>query len=320
MQSLTNHNPLTKKKIIRDGIQKLIRIDSGKNEKEYAFHKQGCHYPRSTPFQDKEHFYIRGKSSSNSVKYQCKHCKKITNVLPENIDLVHYYQQQRDYLKELLQMIISNLSMNEICSRLQISNKTYYHKLELISNQLTQFQSKIEDNYFENKRLDNLYINTNVYGCDLSNKKWKMIVSCDFLTGYIYRCDIEISEKNLSDFYTNTAIPHFFMLSRNKNVDAWFFMTPNQKLYEDAIQKSLINEKVTAFKDSKEDQLTKYLNYLQGNVKRFNSPYVYYYINIFKVMYNFTGNACLKDGKFITPAQMLNLTNRNYEISDLLEK
>lgn len=306
--------------VVQDGIQKMMNFEPDLTNKEYDFHKIKCINSDKNPFDNKEYFYIRGRSSSDSVKYQCKHCKKITNVLPDNIDFAKYYQQQRDYLQEMLQMIINRLTMNEICSRLKISHKTYYHKIELISNQCSQFQIKHEDNYFRNRKLDNLYVNSNVYGSGKANQKWKMIASCDFLTGYIYRNDIEVGEKNNYDFYTSTGIPHYLMLSRNKNPDRWFFLTPNKILFDETIRKSMESKQVSTFFDEKDDLLIKYLNYLKKNIKRFNSPYIHYYANIFKVVYNFTISSCQKDTPQVTPAQMMNLTEKKYEVKELLSE
>src|SRR5690606_6070288 len=67
-------------------------------EPEYQFHKEGCDNQDLTPFIQKEVFRRCGKSSSNSQKYQCKSCKKITNVLPSSKESTTYHQQRNDIL------------------------------------------------------------------------------------------------------------------------------------------------------------------------------------------------------------------------------
>ncbi len=59
-------------------------------EPEYNFHKEGCLVSNLTPIDNSDVFYKRGKSSSNSQKYQCKVCGKYTNVLPTQRECFTY--------------------------------------------------------------------------------------------------------------------------------------------------------------------------------------------------------------------------------------
>lgn len=313
---VTSSVTLKKNPIIQEGIKQLMEFNIELN-REYDFHRNECMFQMKTPFHDREYFYVRGRSSSNSIKYQCKNCKKITNVLPDNIDYITYNQQQRSYLYDMLEMIIDNKSMNEICLNLKISNKTYYHKLGLISNQLVQFQNKIEDRFYNSKYISNIYIYTNEYEDLICDKKCSMVVTCNYITGYIYRSDIKIGEDT-DDFYMNTSIPHYFLLSQNKNIESWFFLTPNLRLYMDLKSNPPINEFADSLLDEKDHQLNSYVDYIKQNVKRLNSPYAQYYINIYKIIYNFYNKSCNKDNKMITPAQMTNLTDKSYILKELL--
>ena len=47
-----------------------------------------------------------GKSKSNSQKYQCKECKKYTNVLPTKRESTTYHQKRNDVLPSLFQIFI----------------------------------------------------------------------------------------------------------------------------------------------------------------------------------------------------------------------
>lgn len=300
--------------LVNDGIKKLVDHEYKIEKKEYDFHKKDCCNGASTPFNNRNNFYKRGKSSSNSIKYQCKKCKKITNVLPENIDFIYYYQQQNDYLYEMLQMIINNKTINEICKKLNITNKTYYHKLQLLSNKFTNFQNRFEDSYFMNKSFDNIYINSNIYTSD--QKKWKMIMTCDFLSGYIFRCDIETNIKYFENFYTRIAVPHFYLIIRNKKINYLNLVTSNIRLYDEIM--GHLDRKIIPIIDDDENQSIKYVEYLKDNVKRLNSPYIHFYQNIFKVIYNFTYTSCVNADKLVTPAQSLNLTDKKYSIKNII--
>lgn len=67
-----------------EGIKRLIEINSIQDvEPDYQFHKEGCSEEESTPFNEPKQFYKRGKSRGKSQRYQCKACKKFTNVLPK---------------------------------------------------------------------------------------------------------------------------------------------------------------------------------------------------------------------------------------------
>lgn len=74
-----------------------------------------------TPFTDSKDFYKRGKSTSNSQKYQCKKCKKITNVLPPQEKSFNYHQQRNELLLDILKDILSRTPVKRTCEKLTIS-------------------------------------------------------------------------------------------------------------------------------------------------------------------------------------------------------
>ena len=58
-------------------------------EPEYEFHRENCQKEDLTPFTNPEMFYTRGESTSNSKKWQCKTCKKLTmSFLLGNVHLI----------------------------------------------------------------------------------------------------------------------------------------------------------------------------------------------------------------------------------------
>ena len=107
-ESLNNTNEVVSNWSVAEEIKRLIIINSIiPIEKEYEFHKDGCSNSFSNPFENKEFFYKRGKSSSNSAKYQFKECKKITNVLPSKEESFNYHQSRNEILIQLIKDLLS---------------------------------------------------------------------------------------------------------------------------------------------------------------------------------------------------------------------
>lgn len=66
---------------IAEEIKRLEEINSVvPMETEYQFHRDICEHQDLTPFNQRDAFRGRGRSTGNSQKYQCKFCSKITNV------------------------------------------------------------------------------------------------------------------------------------------------------------------------------------------------------------------------------------------------
>lgn len=70
---------------LAEEIARLTRNDKVfDTEPSYQFHRDDCAIPETTPFEDREVFRKKGKHhTSNAQRWQCKHCNKLTNVLPE---------------------------------------------------------------------------------------------------------------------------------------------------------------------------------------------------------------------------------------------
>lgn len=106
-------------------INTIVPIDP-----EYIFHRDTCTQKLVNPFDNPECFCKRGKSSSNSQKYQCKECKKITNVLSNQHECFTYNQRKNDILPMFMRLILSRIPVTRVCEILNIGPGTYYHKLE----------------------------------------------------------------------------------------------------------------------------------------------------------------------------------------------
>jgi len=213
---------------ISEEIKRLITINSVvPHEPEYRFHKEGCKYTDKTPFADIEQFCKRGKSNTNSIKYQCKECKKITNVLPEQDECFNYHQKRNDILIQFAKDIISRTPVKRTCEKLGIGSATYYNKLEWLYKKCLEFNQRYETEVLKNREFDEIWINTDMFIYNLNNirkkghggertigvKEKKMqtyaIASADLKTGYVFQSDIAYDYYvNLDEVENDTKIYH----------------------------------------------------------------------------------------------------------------
>jgi hypothetical protein len=101
---------------IAEEINRLVRIETVQDvEPDYAFHKEGCINEGFTPFDHKKEFYKQGKSTSNSQRWQCKQCKKITNVLPNRKQSTTYHQQRNDILPTFAKLLLNKVPISCAC-------------------------------------------------------------------------------------------------------------------------------------------------------------------------------------------------------------
>lgn len=194
---------------IAEEIERLIRINRVVPiEVDYNFHKCDCENKESTPFTNPKDFYKRGKSTSNSQKYQCKKCKKITNVLPSQDKSFNYHQQRNELLLDMLKDILSRTPVKRTCEKLGMSPDTYYRKLEWLYRKCLEFLERYETEKFSQLTFDDMWINTDTLAYNLNNVKLKgkggkkslgqldkklatsIIASCDMNSGYILRNDV----------------------------------------------------------------------------------------------------------------------------------
>ena len=73
-------------------IKRLVTINSVVDlEPTYVFHKDECSDYGVTPFENPKCFYNYGTSKTNSDRYKCKQCGKLTNVLPRKEQAFSYH-------------------------------------------------------------------------------------------------------------------------------------------------------------------------------------------------------------------------------------
>ena len=190
-------------------IARLATIRSVQDlEAEYSFHRELCVNEHMTPFAHPKEFYKRGKSTSNSQKWQCKACKKITNVLPKQRESFSYHQQRNDVLHSFALALVNRTPVKRTCEMLQIGSNTYYSKLEWLYRRCLEFLERHETNKLANMNFDNLWLNTdkliynlnNIRRRGHSNKRYDnledkqmqthIVVSADVHSRYVFASDI----------------------------------------------------------------------------------------------------------------------------------
>lgn len=101
---------------IAEEIKRPISINTVVDkEVTYTFYKDGCLDIDKNPFENREVFYSRGKSTGNSQKYQCKTCKKMTNVLPTVRENFSYNQKKNDILPLFTELLVSRTPVKRTC-------------------------------------------------------------------------------------------------------------------------------------------------------------------------------------------------------------
>lgn len=194
---------------IAEEIKRLIELQTVEEIiPEYVFHKDGCSNEFMTPFDQPKSFYKRGKSTGNSQKWQCKECKKITNVLPTKRESTTYHQKRNDILPQFAKLLLSKTPVKRTCEFLGIGSKTYYTKLEWLYRCCLEFLDKYETKGFQSRAFDTMWINTDKMQYYLNNvrKKGKggkyesnledkllqthIVISTDVKSRYVFRSDV----------------------------------------------------------------------------------------------------------------------------------
>lgn len=193
---------------LSEEIERLIRINSLKAiEPDYEFHKDSCTLD-STPFKASKDFYKRGVSKAKSQIYQCKTCKKYTNVLPTKQRNTSYHQQRNEILPLFARQLVNKTPINRTCEILQISKGTYYQKLEWLYRCCLEFLETRETKPLAKKSFDQMSLNTDKLHYVLNNvlKRGQgknssrhldekqlpthIVGTADTVSNYVFRTDI----------------------------------------------------------------------------------------------------------------------------------
>lgn len=194
---------------IAEEISRLVRIETVQDiEPDYVFHKEGCINNGLTPFDHKKEFYKQGKSTSNSQRWQCKRCKKITNVLPSRKQSTTYHQQRNDILPTFAKLLLNKVPISRSCEILEIGVGTYYHKLEWLYRRCLEFLDRYETEPFKDKHFREIWLNTDKMHYLLNNVRKKgqggnkfrgmedlnlqtyIVVTSEVFSRYAFRSDV----------------------------------------------------------------------------------------------------------------------------------
>ena len=160
------------------------------------------------PFEEPKAFYKRGSSSGKSQKWQCKVCKKITNVLPDGRKSITYNQKRSDVLLLLMKLLVSRVPVTRSCEILGIGRGTYYDKLEFLYKRCLEFLERHETKPLQKLQFDEVWLNTDKMTYFLNNVRQKgmggsqyddmeesqfptsVVISSDVLSRYVFRSDV----------------------------------------------------------------------------------------------------------------------------------
>lgn len=207
-------------------VARLIRIESTVPlEEEYVFHRGGCPETDKTPFEQPKAFYRRRKSTAKSQKWQCRACRKITNVLPDQKYNHAYHQKRNDILPKFAKMVVSRIPVRRTCELLEISSETYYHKLEWLYRKCLEFLERYEKQPLASKEFRRIWIQTDQMTYHLNNVKRRgrgghrheqtedpvlptnVIISTEMRTRYALRADVAFDwDVRLDDIDQTTKL------------------------------------------------------------------------------------------------------------------
>lgn len=253
-QSLENSTNTVSNWSVAEEIKRLISINSiVPLEPTYNFHREDCLSISKTPFNSEELFYRRGKSSTNSQKYQCKECKKITNVLPGQDQSFNYHQQRNDILVQFTKDILSRTPVRRICEKLNIGSFTYYNKLEWLYRKCLEFNDRYEVQPLKDMSFNEMWINTDMMLYHLNNIRLKgkaedkkiktkdkklptyLVASADAISGYVFRADVaydynislEMIERDTEKYHCDHS---YSFLRKNERLKYSYCPQPPTKL------------------------------------------------------------------------------------------
>jgi len=207
-------------------IERLIRIETIKDwEPDYQFHKVDCAHLDKNPTEHPEYFYKQGKSKVGGQCWQCKTCKKKTNLLPSSKQSTSYHQQRNDILLMFTKLLLNKTPVSRTIEVLEIGVKTYYSKLEWVYRKCLEFLERHERKPIKNKDFGTVWINTDKMIYYLNNVRKKgmggsrydeiedthfpthIIVSADVFSRYVFRSDVAYDwDIKLEDIMLDTVL------------------------------------------------------------------------------------------------------------------
>lgn len=279
-------------------IRRLIKINSVVPLKSvYIFHKDDCPTINLDPRDDPKGFYKRGKSTSRSQKYQCKECKKITNVLPTISERFNYNETMDGILLDFAKDIVCHAPISKTCEKLEISPTTYYHKLEVLYKRCLEFLEAHETEAFKKLNFDERIINSDAMHYNLNNIRQRgksdkrkdilaegkkmtfLLVSVDVESGYAIRSDIAYDfDFDLSTLEADAKLYHCG--------GSYSFLRKNQRLAFShfPVVHKLMSPEDTVTNEARKRRLKNRLNYVTGCHVRQNYTAIAHFFLIKKLI------------------------------------
>jgi transposase-like protein len=313
------------KKNLMTGLEQLNANNHvfEEEKKQYEFHKPGCIHSGLTPFKDKRSFHKRGYSTSGSIKYQCKACKKITNVLPQGYDSNMYHQQKEIDEAFLVQLILDGRSVKEACEILSLSTKTYYHRLKNIARRFREFQNGMEKDLRDEIVEGQVYVSTDIMERQARDKTYMgIIATSEVLSGYVMRLDVCNNIHNMEDFYNQNLLAHFSLIQDTFGYKEFVGVTDQAAIKKVSDQFNHISpETVLNYVEDQRRRNTKLIvKKLENMLSRFKGNNIIYYSEILKVIYNYSTAFVLDSQSLtrVTPAQKFGLADYYYPVEEIL--
>lgn len=206
--SLDCHTSTLSNWSIAEEIARLVRIESIQEvQPDYQFHKVECVNKDLTPFSHKREFYKQGKSKVGAPCWQCKMCKKKTNLLPNTRQTTSYKQKRNEILPTFAKLLLNRTPVARTCEILNIGRKTYYQKLELLYLKCLEFLKQNENKPLHKMEFDEMWLNTDKMTYHLNNVRKKgqggslnedfaepqfptnVVITAEVFSRYVFRAD-----------------------------------------------------------------------------------------------------------------------------------
>jgi hypothetical protein len=178
-----------------------------------------------TPFETPKGFYKQGKSKVGAQIWQCKVCKKKTNILPNTKQTTTYKQKRSEILHRFAEHLLNRSPITRTCSMLKIGRGTYYDKLEVLYQKCLVFLEGYKTKALDTMEFDEMWLNTDKMTYLLNNVRKKgqggsryedledsqfptsVVVTGDVLSRYILRSDVAYDwDITMNDIALDTTL------------------------------------------------------------------------------------------------------------------
>ncbi len=194
---------------VAEEISRLVSSETVKEvEQEYVFHKDGCVSEDLTPFNEPKAFYKQGKSKVGAQRWQCKSCKKKTNIMPTTKQSITYNQRRNDIVPTFAKLLLNKTPVSRTCEILGIGRGTYYQKLEWLYRRCLEFLERYETEPIKQISFEEIWLNTdkmtyllnNVRRKGMGGKKYNsvedsqfptnVVITAEVFSRYVFRSDV----------------------------------------------------------------------------------------------------------------------------------